>query len=106
MVEANYNDPENNPPAVLMYIAGVNGETHTYQKRMDELALFQNQVEAFDLEDPDGESLDNAFEGAEELLNGLDNPENGMFHVYFDGESRGVNGKLEVKLGDGTFYPL
>ena len=61
MVETYDPDPERSPPAVLMYIAGVNGETQTYQQRMGDLALFQNQVEAFDLDNPDGESLDNTF---------------------------------------------
>ena len=55
MVEAHISDPQQNPPAVLMYIAGVNGETDTYRSRMDELALFENQVGKFDLDNPDSE---------------------------------------------------
>ena len=73
---------------------------------MDELGMFQNEVERFELENPDPETLANAFEDAEELLNGLADPEKGLMHLYFDGDSRVRNGKMEVKLEDGTYYPL
>ena len=68
--------------------------------------MFPNQLSKFELGCPDGETLTNAFEGVEEALGGLDDPENSLFHLYFDGESRSINGKMEVKLDDGTYYPL
>ena len=63
-------------------------------------------MEKLQLECIDAETIANAFEQAEASLNALDDPEKGLFHVFFDGESRTVEGKMEVKLDDGSFYPL
>ena len=68
--------------------------------------MYGSHIEKYDLDCEDGATLDDAFLGAEENLNGLENPEKGLFHVYFDGESRVVDGKMEVLLGDGSYYPL
>ena len=39
-------------------------------------------------------------------MSDLSENENSMFHMYVEGESRTVNGQVELLLKDGSWYPI
>ena len=93
---------------VMMYVAGEGGETGTYQENLNELGLFQD-VDAsnvFNVEDSNEYAVNNMFQDVQGVMSQYGPNDNSMLHAFVEGESRVVDDKVEMRLRDGTWYPM
>ena len=91
-----------------MFVAGDGGNTQTYRENLEEIGLFQtlDPSNIFSDDQTSESSMQFMMAKVEGAISQFGENDDSMFHAFIEGESRIVDGQIELLLKDGTWYPM